>query len=287
MLTLRENNSLRSLSQIFTPSKFKKLIKKSDSESIEYRIKKYLGNYKSEKFSNILEFLYKELEKNYRSEYIYKNALLNQKLIAEYGLETTIVLNEFRIGASISDFVLLNGDIRIFEIKTDLDGFHKLEKQIEDYQKLANKVYVVVSSKNTNRLYEKLKYTPVGIIEFTENNFLHEFKEAIEFSENLDHITIFKALRQNEYFQIVKEFYGQIPNVPNTRMFRECLNLIKGIDIKKFQTQAREKLKQRNIKCPDLLQSEKTPDELKHICYTLNLSSSEYDILYGFLDTKI
>ncbi len=287
MITLRNNSNLRSLSQIFTPSKFRALLRNSDSAIFIDRVERYLENYKAENFSVVLEFLYSQLEKSYRSEYIFKNALLNQKLLAKYSLKTTTVLNEFKVGSSKSDFVLLNGDIRIFEIKTDLDGFHKLEKQIEDYQKFANKVYVVIGSKNTDRLLEKLKNTSVGIIELTEKKSLKTCKEAMDFTDNFDHTTIFRTLRQGEYFQIIKEFYGHVPNVPNTLMFKECLQLIKGIDIKIFQSQAREKLKQRNIKCPNLLKSERTPKELKHICYTLNLSDSEYEILYAFLNTKI
>lgn len=288
MMTLvRNNDSLRSLSQIFTPSYFRKIINDSEFESHKIKIKKHLTNFESKDFIAIVEFLYKELEANYRNEYVYKNALLNQELLSKYSLAETIVLNEFKIGNSIADFVLLNGEARIFEIKTDLDGFEKLEKQIEDYQKFANKVFVVVSYKNSKKLLEKYTNSPVGIVAYADNGNLETIREAISFTDNFDYLTIFKTLRQREYLDIIRDFFGFIPKVPNTIIFKECLNLVKRIEICQFQSLVFNKLKRRNLKCPELLESSNTPKELKHICYTLNLSNVEYENLYNFLSTKI
>ena len=289
MMTLvRNNESLRSLSQIFlTTSNFRKIVKSSELESHKSKVQKHINNLESKDFTDIVEFLYSQLELSYRNEYIYKNALLNQKLLSTYSLAETIVLNEFKIGNSIADFVLLNGEVRIFEIKTDLDGFEKLEKQIEDYQKFANKVFVVVSHKNSKKLLEKYSDSPIGIVIFTNSGNIETVKDAINFTDNFDHLTIFKTLRKREYLEITEDLFGCIPKVPNTVIFKECLNLVKTIEICQFQSLVFNKLKQRNLKCPELLESSKTPKELKHICYTLNLSNAEYENLYKFLSTKI
>ncbi len=288
MMTLvRNNDSLRSLSQIFTPAYFRRIISDSEFESHKIKVRKHLTNFESKNFIAIVEFLYKELEESYRNEYIYKNALLNQELLSTYRLAETIVLNEFKIGNSIADFVLLNGEVRVFEIKTDLDGFEKLEKQIEDYQKFASKVFVVVSHKNSKKLLEKYLDSPVGIIAFTDNGNLETIKEAVSFTNKFDYSTIFKTLRQREYLEIIRDFFGYVPEVPNTQIFRKCLNLVEKIEIRHFQSLVFNKLKERNLKCPELLESNNTPKELKHICYTLNLSNAEYENLYNFLSTKI
>ncbi len=71
----RNTDSLRSLSQIFTPSCFKKIIRNGDIHSFEYRIHKHINNYQSNDYHSIIKFLYQKLEKAYRNEYIYKNAL--------------------------------------------------------------------------------------------------------------------------------------------------------------------------------------------------------------------
>ena len=289
MTLVRNNESLRTLSQVFlTPSNFRKIVKNCEFESHKSKVRKHVTNLDSKKFLTIVKFIYKQLEENYRSEYIYKNALLNQELLmSKYGLADTIVLNEFRVGNSIADFVLLNGEVRIFEIKTDLDGFEKLAKQIEDYQKFANKVFIVVSHKNSDRLIEKYANSSVGIVALDNDGKLETIKDALSSVHNFDYATIFKTLRQPEYLEVIRDYFGGIPNVPNTQIFRECLELAKEIDICQFQSLAFNKLKQRSLKCPELLKSNKTPKELKHICYTLNLSDVEYKNLYSFLHTKI
>lgn len=287
MTLIKNNDSFRSLSQVFTPSNFRKIVRNSEFEAHKNRIQKYVLDFESRDFIAIVEFLYEQLEKHYRNEYIYKNALLNEKLLKKYSLNTITVLNEFKIGNSIADFVLLNGEARIFEIKTDLDGFEKLEKQIEDYQKFANKVFVVASSKNANKLVEKYAESCIGVVALTEDNKLKTVKYAVNFTDNFDRTVIFKTLRQNEYLEIIKDYFGEIPRVPNTQIFKECLNLAEEIEICKFQNLAFTKLKRRNLKCPELLKSDDTPKELKHICYTLNLSRTEYENLYKFLRMKI
>lgn len=287
MPLVKNNDSLRSLSKIFTPSSFRKFLQTSETELLKRKIQKHISDFTSEDFVTIVKFLYQQLEANYRNEYIYKNALLNQKLLGKYCLNTTTVLNEFKVGNSIADFVLLNGEIRIFEIKTDLDSFGKLKKQIEDYQKFANKVFIVVSPKNAEKLLENYFNSPVGLISLTNDNVLETIKDAESVVDKFDHTTIFKTLRQGEYIEIIQDFFGKIPTVPNTQLFKESLNLVKKIDVREFQSLVLEKLKERSLKCPELLESDTTPMELKHICYTLNLSNKEYDSLYNILDKVI
>lgn len=276
--------SLRSLSQIFSTANFKKIVRKKDYVNTFERIKKHTTSSLQSSNLELLNNIYNELLQSYRSEYIYKNTLINKKLIKEYSLKTTIALNEFKIGNSIADFVLLNGKARIFEIKTELDGLDKLEKQIADYYSFATEVYIVTSSKHIKKLIEIYKKTNVGIIELTKKNSLKEIKPALSNIDLLDHSAIFKSLRKNEYINVLEANSVEIPKVPNTLIFKECLNLSKSIDIVDFQKIAIKVLKKRNIKYPELLKDNRIPNSLKHICYSLNLSKPEYEELNSFLN---
>lgn len=276
--------SLRSLSQIFSTANFNKIVRKKDYVNTFERIRKHTTFSNSITNLELLDNVYNELLESYRSEYVYKNALINKKLIKKYSLKSTIALNEFKIGNSIADFVLLNGTARVFEIKTELDGLDKLEKQISDYYSFATEVYIVTSSKHIEKLIELYKETKVGIIELTQKNSLKEIKPALSNIDLLDHSAIFKSLRKNEYINVLKANSFQIPKVPNTLIFKECLNLSKDIDIVDFQKSAIKVLKKRNIKNPDLLKDNRVPNYLKHICYSLNLSKPEYEELNSFLN---
>ena len=157
MIEIKNNiESLRSLSQIFTPSNFKQIVRKKEYSFTNKRINKHISFQPPLKNKGLIEFIYQELHNNYKNEYLYKNALINKLLLGRYSLNTTTIINEFKIGNSIADFVLLNGEVRIFEIKTELDSLSKLSKQLLDYSRFADKVYVVTNSKFIDRLVLEL-----------------------------------------------------------------------------------------------------------------------------------
>jgi hypothetical protein len=280
-------DSLRSLSQIFTPSNFKRIVRRKDYSNTINRISKHVTFQTPANKRNLIESVYKELQTNYKSEYLYKNALVNKLLLGKYSLNTTTIINEFKIGGSIADFVLLNGEARVFEIKTELDSLDKLSKQVFDYCQFANKVYVVTNSKFIDKLASEYRDSNIGIIEYTQQYTLREVVEAKDNSKYFDHLTIFKTLRKQEYLDIVNQYFGDLPKVPNTKIFKECVSLVKLIDVKEFQRLAFQKLKERKLRCPYLLKSDKTPYELKHICYSLDMNESEYYELFDFLNQTI
>jgi hypothetical protein len=288
LLANRNTDNLRGLSQIFTTSNFNKVVRQNDFKLTEKRLKNFFPtNSIATNYQMALESLYSELQKEYRSEYFYKNSLFYKYLIKQYSLATTTVFNEFKIGSSIADFVLLNGTARVFEIKTDLDGLDKLNKQIDDYRQFADLVYIVTSSKYVDKILFDYSNSTIGVIEFTQRNTFKEHKKAESNIDFFNHLAIFKTLRKSEYLEITKNNFGSIPDVPNTKIFRACFDLIRNIELSEFQKMAFHKLKKRKIKCPDLLESDKTPFELKQICHSLDFSEQEYQTLYTFLHKTV
>jgi hypothetical protein len=110
-------NKIRSLSQIISPSNFRKIVREDDCYTTFYKLKKYTTVSDSMTNLDLINVIYNSLLKNYKNEYVYKNILINKKLLNKYSLKNTIVLDEFNIAKSIADFVLLNGEARIYEIK--------------------------------------------------------------------------------------------------------------------------------------------------------------------------
>lgn len=283
MKTSYDINKLRSLSQIFSLANFKKIVREENCLDTFYRIEKYLKLEDHLTNLEVINALYKSLVNNYKNEYIYKNTLINKLLINKYSLKNTIALNEFKIGSSIADFVLLNGEACIYEIKTELDSLDKLDKQIEDYIKFADKIYIVTSSKHVTNLLTKYYNTNIGIIELTKRNALRTIKEAKNMSLNFNHETLFKTLRKYEYLSLIRGYFKIVPNVPNTQIFRECLKLSEKIDILEFQKLVIQKLKLRNIANPEVFKERQIPESLKYICYSLDFSDDEYQKLDYFL----
>src|SRR5690606_12921659 len=117
---------LRELASLVSHAAFKKLSTSSNQSSYIRRMKKYAGwenlvQDKPARLGDLIAYSYNLLEQHYRHEYIYKNKLLNDYVLKYHALEDTVLLNEFRIGQSIADAVLINGTNKVFEIKTELD----------------------------------------------------------------------------------------------------------------------------------------------------------------------
>jgi hypothetical protein len=277
--------NLRVLSQIFSPPMFQKIVREDDFALFQRQTDKYFNATSYNSNLDIIKSLYKSLQKKYRCEYVYKNNLFIE-IFKKEKLESTLMLNELKIGASKADLVLLNGSVRVYEIKTELDGLGKLSKQLNDYQKFADKVYVVTDEKFAEKIKVEYADTNIGIIVLDAKNKLQTIKEADKNSSLFDFDTIFKILRKQEYLDLVADNFGFVPDVPNTKIFRACYELLASKDIVDFQEQVLNKLKERKLINPNLLKSSKTPRELKHICNSLDFNEQEYHKLYNFLATN-
>lgn len=282
---IRNIQNLRLISQFFSPPVFHKLVRENDFDVFEKKAVKHLPSSAYNTNLDLIRAWYRLLEKKYRCEYIYKNNVFVD-IIKAYGIKDTLTLNEFKIAGSKADLVLLNGSIKIFEIKTELDDLTKLSKQLTDYQKLADKVYIVTDENYAKKLMCQYDNTNIGIVALNSKNKLDIIKEAGNNETLFEFDTIFKTLRKQEYLDLVTENFGSVPNVPNTRIFRACYELLSTLELTRFQKQVLGKLKHRKLASPELLKSSATPKELKHICNTLDFNEAEYQTLYTFLATK-
>ncbi|MEX2513592.1 MAG: sce7726 family protein [Cyclobacteriaceae bacterium] len=277
-------NKIRSLSKIISPSNFKKIVREDNYYSTFYKLKKYTKISDTTTNLEAINVIYNSLLKNYKNEYVYKNILTNKLLLKKYSLKNTVALNEFKLGKSIADFVLLNGEARVYEIKTELDNLEKLDKQIVDYCQFGDKVYIVTSSKYVNKLIELYNKSTIGIVELTTRNALKTLKEAKSNVTSFNYEALFKTLRKKEYIELINEYFNFVPEVSNTKIFKECLSLAKKIEISLFQKMVVNKLKSRNISNQKKIQEKAIPECLKHICYTLDFSKNEYEKLNIFLN---
>jgi len=255
-------------------------------DSIVQRYSGPLGLSKRAKNLDIFLSAYEALSKNYRSEYIYKNALLNKQLLGKYSLNTATVLNEFRVGFAKADLVLLNGTSVAYEIKTELDSRERLSHPTFYYQKVfANTV--IVTHHTLVKKYTDILPNNIGIVALSKRNQLSVVRESKENLSQFDHETVMRSLRTGEYTHIIKEYFGRVPDVPNTLFFKESLSLFKKIPKEDVHKMMVTVLKNRTVTQQEKFLSDKTPEALKHICFCLDLNAKEYEYLYSFLNQKV
>lgn len=224
------------------------------------------------------------MSKNYRNEYFYQNTMLNKLLLGRHSLNTTTALTQIPIGKSKADFIMINGKAVVYEIKTELDGFERLDTQINDYFKAFNHVCVVTCESNFEKISEFLKRTPVGICILSKKNTLKFPKEPEENNGKLSHEVLFKVLHRKEFEAILKLQYGSLPNTTQVFYYDECFRLFSSIPIFILYPMVLAQLKKRNHIIKEYYQN--VPYELKSLLYFYNAKAKDYLNLSHFLNDK-
>ena len=263
----------RSINRVFTKKVISDLIDNGSNEIFDYVAKNYLIDPESKTNGEIISEIYEHLSDTYRNEYYYMNTLLNKLLAGIHNVNTTTALSQVRIADHIADFVMINGEGRVYEIKSDLDSFERLNDQIYDYFKAFSKVSVVASEherEHVERVLEKLGKMgeAVGIYVLSEKDTIFSKtrgREPKEYNENLDYKSIFTLLRKREYENIIAEYFGEIPEVAPVFYFKACFECFCKIPILEAQELTFEELKKRNKISKAIFKS--IPIELKSVVY--------------------
>lgn len=100
-------------------------------------------------FDNIYDAYNKILMKYYPNEICIKSNFINKVLLKG---KKHVTIFELPIGTSRADLCKINGVSVAYEIKTDLDNFSRLQKQLADYLDIFDEVYVICSNTNYNEI---------------------------------------------------------------------------------------------------------------------------------------
>lgn len=117
---------LRDFSTAFSRSAFTDVLLFDDFSRFDWLRAQY--RLRSKTYAGLIRGAYAAISKDYRCEYVYKNELVNL-LLRRYGTRSTVYFSEFRVGSSIADMVMFNGESKVFEIKTEYDSPRRLDRQ--------------------------------------------------------------------------------------------------------------------------------------------------------------
>lgn len=192
-----------------------------------------------------LNRLHYTLQKNYRIETVYKNAIARKLLVGRHGLRSATLLQELRVHNSILDMVLLNGVCEAFEIKTEFDSPDKLDKQLHDYYRAFSRVTVVCDELKAPQYLDHLADSPAGLMVYTRKGTLRPVKEPTVHTAGLNVETMMTVLRQAEYMEVVHSALGPQPEQPNTLRYRHYLGLAETIAPTHYAELMEQRLKAR------------------------------------------
>jgi len=238
-------------------------------------------------FSELIDMSYEHLLRHYRHEYLYKVALLNSYVLQNHCLSDTILLNEFKIGNSKADAILVNGTNKVFEIKTELDSPERLCTQINDYYKAFSEVYIVIHYSEIGK-YVTCIDDHVGIMVFSRTNTIEAFKPAQIYHDKLDMVMMMKALRKDEYLQLVYAVTGEVPKATPVQLFKVCVNTLLNYSVLEIQAEFLRIIKQRiSPTTNELIQKSEVHPALRLSCYCYNIDENDYLSLVDRLGYQI
>lgn len=274
------------LNRLFTKNIFYNLMNDQCDEIYFSIMQRYIDDPDNKNNGELISEIYSLMAKSYRNEYFYQNTLLNRLLLGKHSLNTTTALTQIPIEKSKADFILINGKAVVYEIKTELDSFNRLETQLRDYYKAFNHVCVVIPSSHYEKAMELLKDTPVGIYVLTAKNQLSKkFKKEPEIcNQYLSHVALFKILHKKEYEHIILEYFKKLPVASQVFYYSECLKLFSEIAIDQAYRMVLKELKKRNRIVAKNFQE--VPYELKSLAYFSGMTKKDFDSLNRFLNKK-
>jgi len=276
------------INKVFTvPYIDKMMMQESNSDAFFKCVKRFVKEENTTTYGDAISEIYHYMDGAYRNEYFYKNTVFNELLLKKHSLYETAALTELPIADSKADFVMINGKGVVYEIKTDLDTFNRLEMQLDDYYKAFKYVNVVVSSKQYEKAKELLEDTPVGIYVLGESGSIRCRKKAASNKEKLSYEIIFRILRKPEFESILLKHFGELPQVSSFQYYRTCFEWVQKLNILTFQKEMLQCLKQRTLLTIDNTLKESVPYELRFYAYFTKKYNKKYEQINEFLSQKV
>lgn len=274
---------LRDFSSAFSRSAFIDVLNFNDYSHFNWLVSKY-DILRCATYSDLLKKSYSVISKYYRCEYVYKNELI-KLLLKKYGTRNSVYFNEFRVGNSIADMVMFNGESKAFEIKTEYDTPRRLDKQMDDYKRFFDKCYIIVPENKVDE-YRDIVESKTGIIAMSHKNgsiILKEVRHA-EQNERFDFEALMSCLRTEEYKNIVLSLGESLEGVAGYDMYKYCYRVISKENPNKLRELFLREIKKRKNNTALL---RKYPMSIRQMMLSLNLPQDKANKLLEQLNINI
>lgn len=274
---------LRDFSSAFSRSAFIDVLNFNDYSHFNWLVSKY-DILRCATYSDLLKKSYSVISKYYRCEYVYKNELI-KLFLKKYGTRNSVYFNEFRVGNSIADMVMFNGESKAFEIKTEYDTPRRLDKQMDDYKRFFDKCYIIVPEDKVDE-YRDIVESTTGIIAMSRNNgriILKEIRHA-EQNERFEFEALMSCLRTEEYKNIVLSLGESLEGIAGYDMYKYCYQVISKANPNELRELFLREIKKRKNNTAQL---RKYPMSIRQMMLSLNLPQDKANKLLEQLNINI
>ena len=242
------------------------------------------------KVRDFYDEIFNLMMKNHRYEYIYKNAIAEKILLGRHNLKTAFMHTEFRADNCVADVVVLNGTSHVYEIKTEMDSFDRLDNQLSAYKKIFDKI-VIVTTEKLYSIVDLVIPEEIGIMVLAEGKYAfrkNPHREAVSNKANVDPLVIFSSLQRREYLTIINDHFGEYLNhLPNTQIYKVAKSFFKKLSSEEAHDYMVEALQKRRdtMKVVDFISN--MPKSLKAASLSVKLTREERFRFLNLLDENI
>lgn len=275
---------LKEVNNFFTRKTLQNAYKNKKDALYPKLINKYICYSEQDSNADVITKMYSLLENEYRNEYFYKNTLLDELVIQSVG---KTAITELPVRKSKLDFLVIDdNDGIVYEIKTELDSFVRIEKQILDYYKAFTKVVIVTCSEyrdEAEKIIDKLN-KPIGLI-LLKGRKLQVIREAKSYITDLDKMVMFKIFRKIEREHVILNEFGSLPVTNQVMYYGMCQDMILTLPTDKIYEWLIKELKKRT-KIDEIQKIMNIPVELRFLVYFMKLKQKDYKDLEIFLKSQ-
>ncbi len=275
----------RVLAELFTSAHLQKLAWYGWSESLSasFDILERKGSVsETSTVADVLDDAFRMLFREYPIEYVYKACVLKRKLFGTHSPNTTALYMEFPVANARADILLVNGDAKVFEVKTRFDDTTRLNTQLQEYYRCFRSVTVVVEEDHFERYTRELP-DHVGVLALTSRFSLGVRRSPRETSEALDHSQMFALLRQREYHDAILDLGVNLPSIDPAIRYQVALERFSELPVEKAYNLVLMALRtrQRTERLAELCR--RLPPSLHASAFSYRLRKRDWENLIGVL----
>lgn len=147
-------------------------------------------------------FLFEILKKFYHNDYFIRYSFIKKALMKS----SAISFEELPVCDSRVDLISINGKSVAYEIKTEFDNYTKLKKQLNDYSKCFEYLYVICPTQCVDKIKAFLPHY-CGIYSYEGKNMVRfKMMKESSLSPNLNGYEMLKLFQRKELFDVFHSF---------------------------------------------------------------------------------
>jgi hypothetical protein len=156
------------------------------------------------------EKAYGRLLSRYRTQYVYKTAVVEKVVLGRHGLRAAALSGEFRVGRRVADLAVFTRTATAYEIKSELDSTGRLAGQLDAYARVFARTVVVTHEAQLRKVLA-VASPEVGVTLLTGRYTLQVVREPVEDPGRVDPREIYSCLRKAERERALQVEFGGPP----------------------------------------------------------------------------